>query len=318
MEERAASARNFLRPPTKRYVKLLAAMGESRSDRVRKLVDQDSFTWLTHLLKTGDESLYEHVALAQGLLFAREQTDPQAWLSAAQARLPDALGAYLEAHVDEETLLGLREGASGRDPVTLWASISPAAAQAITSDIDQARRGLTLAIYLDDRPQQQAGGFESAWNGALRLYNLFQFVPEAYPVTADEDAFQGFEELMGDSSPDSLRDHLPQRSASSRFYEEEWKQAFAEAEYSPDAVETLLERLYDAEIPAPDVAFELQKEGQIVGAAELGWQGANVAVLLSEQESYGDVFREEGWTVYTLPDVKADPESLIDILLEAA
>ena len=317
-QESAASARNFLRSPTKRYVKLLAAMGESRSDKVKKLVDQDSFTWLTHLLETGDEPLYERVALAQGLLFARDQSDRQAWLSAAQARLPGPLVAHLEEHVEEETLLGLREGASGRDPVTLWASISPAAAQAITSDMDQARRGLTLAIYLDDRPEQQTDGFESAWNGALRLYNLFQFVPETYPVTADEDAFQGFEELMGDSSPDNLRDHVPRRSASSRFDEEEWEQAFAEAEYSPDAVETLLERLYDVEIPAPDVAFELQKEGQIVGTAELGWQGANVAVLLSEQESYGDVFREEGWTVYTLPDVKGDPESLVDPLLEAA
>lgn len=317
-QERTASARTVLHPAWKRCANLLAAMGERRSDKVQSLITQDSFTWLIHLLRTGEETLYERIALAQGLLFAQQQSDPQAWLSAARARLPDPLVDRLEGHVDEDTLLGLREGASGQDSVTLWAAVSPAAAQALPSDIDRARRGLSVVIHLDDRPEQQSDGFESAWNGFLRLYNLFQFVPEAHPVTADADAFQGVEELMDVSPSDRLRDHVPERSALGQFDDDEWAQAFQDAEYSPGAVVTLLERLRDAEIPAPDVPFELQKDGQIVGTAELGWSGANVAVLLREQASSGDVFREEGWTVYPFPDVKADPASLIESLLEAA
>jgi DEAD/DEAH box helicase domain-containing protein len=318
MKERTVHARNFLKPASDDYAELLAATGESRSRTVKEFVDRGSFEWLVCLLETQDESLFENVALVQGLLFVQQQSDPETWRSAARARLPDPLVAHLEEHADEDMLLGLREGASGQDPVTLWAAVSPAAAQALPSDVDRARRGLSVVIHLDDRPEQQSDGFESAWNGFLRLYNLFQFVPAAYPVTADDDAFRSYDELLGSAERDSLADHVPQGEDLGAFDEEAWDEAFAEADYSPYPVSGLLEALYEAEIPAPDLAYEPRRDGQIIGTAELAWPGPKVAVLASDQETDRDVFEETGWAVYLLSEVGDEPERLIEALLAEA
>ncbi len=318
-KESSVRARNFLNPPSDAYAQLLAATGESRSQTAKKIVDQGSFEWLVGLLKTPDESLFEHVALVQGLLFAKQQSDPKPWLSTAEARLPGPLSSLLREQADEEgALLGLREGPTDRDPVTLWAAISPSAAKALSTDVDRARRGLTVALHLDDRHEEQAGDFEAYWNGFLRLYNLFQFIPDAYPVTSDKQAFQGYEELMGSSVPDTLRDHVPEHKGSNGFDEADWEETFADAEYSPDAVRALLQSLYETEIPAPNVPHELQSDGQIVGTAEIGWPEPKVAVLLSDQESHRDAFEDNGWTVYSVSDVEAEPEHLIEAVLEEA
>ena len=318
-KEGTAYAQNFLQAPSETYVKLLSEMGEERSQKTKRLVDQSSFNWLLELLTTQDETLFRRVALAQGLLFARRQSDPDAWLSTAKSLLPDPLPSLLEERASEEgILLGLREGPSDRDPVTLWAAISPSAAQALSTDTDRARRGLTVALYLDDRQEEQRGDFEAYWNGFLRLYNFFQFLPGAYPATADEDAFRGYEDLLDSSAPETLRDHVPPDEALGDFDETEWEQAFSDAEYSPDEVLPLLETIYEAELPAPSVPFELQSGGKIVGTAEIGWPEANVAVLLSDQESHRDAFEEEGWSVYSVSDVDVEPERLIEALLKEA
>ena len=320
----SVSARNFLQSPTERYVKLLAAMGENRAQKVKSLTDEDSFTWLIDLLETRDEALYQRVALAQGLLVARRQSDPDSWLAAAEARLPAPLASLLEGEAEEGTLLGLREGPADRDPVTLWAAISPAVAQTIRSDVDRARHGLTVALHLNDRQEEQTGDFESDWNGFLRLYNLFQFIPDAYPTTADEEVFREYGDLIGRAESDSLRDHVPEHEAGGEgrpvgeFDEEEWEETFAEAEYSPDAGRALLKELYEAEVPAPNVPHELRVGGEIVGTAEIGWPGFEVAVLLPDQESYRGAFEDDGWTVHSISDVKGVPERLAEALLEAA
>jgi DEAD/DEAH box helicase domain-containing protein len=314
-----AGARNFLEPATERYVTLLSVMGEERSMKARALVDQGSFEWLIELLETQDEGLFRRVALTQGLLFARQQSDPEAWRAAAEARLPGPLASLLEDRAGEgNALLGLREGTTDRDPVTLWAAISQPDAQAIGTDMGRALRGLTLALHLDDQQEGQASDFESSWNGFLRLYNLFQFVPDAYPVTADEEAFRGYEELIGTSAPETLRDHVPEDGALGAFDEKEWAETFSDAEYSPEPVTEILRALHEADIPAPSVPFELRSDGRIVGTAELGWPGPDVAVLLPDQESYEGSFEESGWDVYPARTAKEDPERLIDALLEDA
>jgi DEAD/DEAH box helicase domain-containing protein len=322
--ESTAHAHNFLKSPSDDYAQLLAATGESRSQTAKDLLDRGSFDWLVGLLKTQDESLFQHVALGQGLLFARQQSDPDEWLSAAEAQLPESIATLLEEQAsEEEAFLGLREGPTDRDPVIIWAAISHSAAQALSTDTDRAKRGLTLALYLDDRQEEQAGDFEAHWNGFLRLYNLFQFVPNSYPVTADENAFRNYEELIGTSERKMLEEHVPrerepQDGELKAFDEGDWEETLSEAEYSPYPLSGLLEALYEAEIPAPDVAYELQSDGQIVGTAELAWPGPQVAVFPPDQESERDAFEENGWTVCLLSEVEDELERLIDALLQEA
>ncbi|MCS4060632.1 DEAD/DEAH box helicase [Salinibacter ruber] len=319
VSDEGASARNFLKPASSDYRKLLTAMGEEKSMHAKALIDQGSLEWLIALLETQDEALFERVALAQGLLFARQQSVPSEWLSAAEARLPAPLASLLEEEVETgDVLLGLREGPTDRDPVTLWAAISEPAVQALSTDTDQARRRLTLALHLDDRQEQQGGDFEDHWNGFLRLYNLFQFIPGAYPATADKGAFRGYEDLIGTSASETLRDHVPEEGASGGHDEEEWEETFSDAEYSPEPVTEILRALHEAGVPAPSVPFELRQNGRIVGAAELGWPGSGVAVLLPDQTPHQEPFEESGWDVYSASAAKENPGRLIEALLEEA
>jgi DEAD/DEAH box helicase domain-containing protein len=318
-KERSVHGRNLLHSATGRFVQLLAEMGETRAMKVKEAVGEGSFEWLLDLLETQDEAFFERIALAQGLLFARKEADPDAWHAAAEARLPSPLASLLKEQAEkEDALLGLREGPTDRDPVTLWATTTPSAVQALTTDVDRARRGLTVALHLDDRIDTQKEDFEADWNGFLRLYNLLQFLPETYPVTADKSAVQGYEELIGAHAPEPLHDHVPGQDALDGFDEEEWEDVFAAAEYSPDMVTAFLDAMYEAEMPAPSVPFELQRDGKIVAEAEVGWSGMEVAVLLPAQESHRDAFEDLGWTVYSISEVQDQPRQLIEVLSREA
>jgi DEAD/DEAH box helicase domain-containing protein len=214
-----------------------------------------------------------------------------------------------EEAAQEGALLGLEEQPA--DPVTLWAAAPKSAVQALRDDPEQALREAMVALHLDDSDERQGESFEATWNGFLRLYNLFQFLSGAYPVSADEKAFWGYEELIGQRhSPDSSDQSQP--GASDGFDEEAWEQVL---EYALDDVQPLLEPLREAQMPPPDVpSYELRRNGQIVAEAELGWPNRKVAVMLPGQTAHKDIFEEQGWSVYEAADLNDDPQELVDAL----
>ncbi|MFB6273639.1 MAG: hypothetical protein ABEL51_12165, partial [Salinibacter sp.] len=148
--------------------------------------------------------------------------------------------------------------------------------------------------------------FEAAWNGFLRLYNLLQFLPHTYPVSSDAGAFWGYEDLIGERSAGEENGAV---SGADRFDEEAWETVF---EYALDDVRDLLGPLHEARVPAPDVPFGLQRDGQIVAEAELGWPDEKVAVLLRTQTKHKGTFQEQGWTVYEVTEVEDNPQVLLD------
>lgn len=191
-------ARNYLCPTGDTYVELLSVMGEERSQKARQFAQAGSFEWLIDLLHTQDVELFARVALAQVLLLAREQTDSSPWLEEVRGYLPAPLADALEIEADrDEVLLGMQKDKHGvSDPVTIWASATSSAVQELPNDFEHAKRNVTMALHLDDDSDQPHDDFERDWNGFLRLYNLLQFVPASYPVTADADAFQEYQQLI--------------------------------------------------------------------------------------------------------------------------
>ncbi|PSQ84476.1 MAG: hypothetical protein BRD44_00800, partial [Bacteroidetes bacterium QS_7_67_15] len=273
----------------------------------RTVVGEESFAWLVRLLADREPKLFERIALAQALLFARAQTPREEWQEAAEAELPPPLADVMaEEAVREGALIGPEE--QPVDPVTFWAAAPKSAVQALRDDPEQALQRATVALHLDDPDERQGEAFEAAWNGFLRLYNLFQFLPGAYPISADEEAFWGYEELIGQRS--SLGDSS-QPGASDESNEEAWEEVF---EYALDDVRPLLEPLREARMPPPNVPFELQQNGQIVAEAELGWSDRKVAVLLPGQTAHKDTFEDQEWSVYEAADLDGDPQTLIDAL----
>lgn len=328
-------ARSYLRQPDQTLTRLMGVMGEGRAQTVREVATEGSFPWLLRLLERPSERFWERLALAQALRLASQQDELTPWLDAATERLPEALAQFLEDEARrEEALLGYAEhgpdGAEGS--VTIWAATTRSGVQAAGSDLEQARHLAVLACHLDDRGRP-GGALEPAWNGVLRLYNLFQFLPNAYPAATGPKSMAEYHELIGRSADADAADRRPdldgqpgrpegrqsegKRSATTPAAESDaaWEAAL---EYALEETSALLEVLRDAGAPAPAMPYEHQEDGVIVAVADLGWPGANVAVILPDQEAHRGRLESKGWEVLALERAAEQPEVVLQALQGAS
>jgi hypothetical protein len=131
-------------------------------------------------------------------------------------------------------------------------------------------------VYLDDHLEIE----KKAWAGALRLFNLFQFLPHRFFTTA-----KGLEE-GGYVSIDFAAVAKP-------AIENDWRGIF---EDTLDEAKPLVQRLAEQKVPLPEVGYEfVDTSGKIVGEAELAWPDEKVAVCL-DNEGLPPV---EGWEFFT-------------------
>ena len=197
----------------------------------------------------------------------------------AAVREPDPAGVIAVAHFDDEhTDAGAEANADAPDADAPDAPARSNAQNAMTKQ------------------------YRSDWNGVLRLFNILQFLPQAwwttrtgvsgglYPEFAPTDALHG-------RDAESLEDDIRRLVA---------------RELRP-----LLRQLAQRDLPAPEPGHELvDKAGKVVAHAELAWPSRRVAVLLPDPEHHRMHYERSGWQVLT-----ADPEGLagafVDTLAQA-
>lgn len=139
-----------------------------------------------------------------------------------------------------------------------------------------------VAAHLHDR-DPEAAGYRNAWNGALRLFNLIQFLPQAWWTTS-----------LGAS-----RGTYPEFETAAEFgtaLDAAWQEAIESAD--PE-VGGLLRDLARPGAPEPEVGYDLaDSAGIIVGEAELAWENARVAVLRTDQAVHAAAFEAAGWRTW--------------------
>ena len=139
-----------------------------------------------------------------------------------------------------------------------------------------------VAAHLHDR-DPEAAGYRNAWNGALRLFNLVQFLPQAWWTTS-----------LGAS-----RGRYPEFEPAAELgtaLGAAWQEAIESAD--PE-VGGLLRDLARSGAPAPEVGYDLEDAaGIIVGEAELAWENARVAVLRTDQAVHAAAFEAGGWRTW--------------------
>jgi hypothetical protein len=170
-------------------------------------------------------------------------------------------------------------------------------------------RDIRVFAWLDDREEsREQSGFRHAWNGFLRLFNLFQFLDKSWFVTSSSVDEFDWSELVGTAlEPDQLS------------WERVWSDARDDAFPEYDAV---LSTAWDAGIrEEPTRGYELISEsGRPLGpVAEIAWLDAKVGILdAPEDDPYfeedRDMFENEGWSVLLGADVLEDPSILISEL----
>ncbi len=265
-------------------------------------VRESAFSWLIRFLAAPEEERWRRLAYACGLGFldARRFSGPEAirkWLTLLEEEASPGFCSGMEESM-RDCLLGLygdeREGVPGL--IRVFASVEK------DSMAGPRAEGMRLFCRLrDEVSERQEPGFEAAWNGLLRAFNLFQFLPGAVVASS-----MGLRRGIYDPLP-FFRWEAPAAAADSAL-DGEWEELTRLVEAD---LHGLLEEMASRDLPVPQAGYEWVSEtGEILAQAELGWEHLKIAALRETELEYRPIFEADGWKIFVLSEVAADPEPL--------
>lgn len=257
------------------------------------LEKSSSFVWLMNYLTTPSATTWQQWGLLRTLAQAHQYsfTDPSLqaqWIDQVQPLLDDlALGywnppsQFISGEVQVSPLL------------TVW----NAADIARHSQLDAS--GSLVLIQLNDTPSGNLDSPKASWNEALRLLNLYQFLPHVYATTTTA-IQQGQLPLLANPTTDEAT-----------VTDERWthlKTLVLEEMLLPAILQMEQEHW-----PLPEAGYELANDrGTVIAEAELAWPQARVAVLLTEDDQ--DACVQAGWYAFTVPEFLAAMGTIKDRL----
>ena len=165
---------------------------------------------------------------------------------------------------------------------------------------------MRLVCCLRDGPEDwQKTGFESAWTGVLRVFNLFQFLPRAFVMSK-----QGIRKgLYEDAATTARPSEKPEGEPS---FKKEWE---AIRKLVDQTLYGLIDCLAAYDCPVPEPGYELMAEtGEIIACAELAWEELQIALLLEEEVGYQPLFEDAGWRIFLLAEVMTEPDKFCTML----
>jgi len=162
-----------------------------------------------------------------------------------------------------------------------------------------------ICRFFDDDDLADKTYFKGAWNGFIRMYNVYQFIPDAVFITTKGISEGQYLWLMADSAT--------QKDQSS-----EESNALVTLQTVTDArIHPLLSFLVTHNLPLPEAGFELcDEKGEIIATAELSWPAKKIAFLRENEQGYEHVFTANGWRSAALNTVIASPSICISIFNE--
>ena len=166
--------------------------------------------------------------------------------------------------------------------------------------------GVNLSCILEDSEStRQTEGFKNVWNGFLRAYNFYQFLPNAFFLTRE-----GINQHLYDGiklHAEQMTEELP--TAPAHPDQETWQEVM---DLTNATLHGLLNTLKNAGWPAPEAGYELESGGKgVVATAELAWTAPGLAFLREEESIYAKEFTSLDWTVHLLSEVMNDPENYL-------
>lgn len=261
------------------------------------LETQNSFVWLMHYLMNPDQKLWTRLALLRTLAQANPSTlqNPdlkQAWSQTLATKLgPDLL---------EEWQLGsliMTNTIFIRDCLDVWLAIDLTRHQALEP---------TGSFVLLDLNQNltSAETFRLAWREALRLQNLYQFLPNFYVIADDNpvDKATTRSTHSASSAPDPNTQNPQWDSLRELVLDEN--------------LLSMIDLMADQQWPLPEIGYELTaKNGQVIADAELAWVSPQIAILLEPDAK--QIWQKQGWFTQTVTELIQSPEAIHKKLRES-
>ena len=222
----------------------------------------------------------------------------RAFAAAAAGTLPGVVRDRLAGCGEDSVVAGRGRWAGGDGPVEFF----------LAMPLSAVRRGepdaMTAVVHLrDDEASRQTKGYRQLWNGALRAFNLLQFLPGGFWTTRLG--------VQGERYPE----FAPPRETAPADGGEPWEEAL---EMADREIRPLLRELAERGAPAPELGFERTgRDGAVVAEAEAAWPSRRVAVLLPDQRRGSSGFRKAGWTVVVSPGADAAAAAAAALALSA-
>jgi DEAD/DEAH box helicase domain-containing protein len=257
----------------------------------------DSFGLLSQFLYHSSKATMRSFALALAVCHldmsgSKDSQTRRKWMDDIEEIAPYPVLDEIKACM-EHSLVGRVE--SG--PVRLFVQAEQSALQ--ESDL----QGIRVVCCLDDgQGAQEQVSFERSWINALRLFNIFQFLPKAFFVTT-QGLQQGHHfELQNIFNSEAKKETT---AASPESEDPAWLEAY---ELADPAVHPTLDELRKQGHQPPEVGYELIVNKKIVAEAELAWPSMQIAYLTEQQAADASAFREQGWTVYTIEKAESNDQ----------
>ncbi len=270
-------------------------------EKLKNVHRLDSFEMLVHLLTNPWESLWAAHAFVHGLInldHARFNTPEKAeeWLKSIRERLPEECSEAMNA-TGAPRLYGQAEALeNSNEPLCQLFVIAEHSAIK-----DTLKEGMRIAGYLDDSDKnREMHEFESLWNGYLRAYNIFQFLPYSFFLSSSGINDGAFSDM-------DFETPTRQRSATISAVENEWTEIY---EVTHSELHPLLKKFEEAHWPVPAAGYELcDANGKITGNAELAWEELKIALLRDDEIEYTELFIDDQWKVFALNEVLCDSDA---------
>jgi len=165
------------------------------------------------------------------------------------------------------------------------------------------RKICVLCRFFDEDELAEKTCFKSAWNGFIRMYNIYQFIPDAVFITSKGISEGHYLWLMTDEV--KQEEHIREESGS----------LAALREVTAANVHPLLMFLSTHGLPLPEAGFELcDEKDEIIATAELGWPDQKIAFLRDDEKTYEQSFLARGWQTAELDAILTDPTLCLPLL----
>jgi DEAD/DEAH box helicase domain-containing protein len=170
--------------------------------------------------------------------------------------------------------------------------------------------GLTKKIKIacclfNNEENREIKRFESFWNGYLRLFNLFQFLPGAIFVTTEGFETRVYEKTRREKPERHPEADLVQRPGGDAA---SWKEIH---ELVDPSLHDFLDMLEKWRATLPEAGFELANEiGEVIAEAELAWPELRIGIVGNQQMEFLQTFQSAGWRMFELKDVVGTPDAL--------
>ena len=274
--------------------------------KLSSMASASSFEILLKFLATADESLWKSYALVHGLCRIQMQCQ--------DAEIKTNRDSFFAAEWFDVRAQITKDGA-GHCFAGLYEEINDDATPRIKMLVNIAREDYiaqrldamdVVCRIFDENEQREKVSFRKLWNGFIRMYNLFQFIPSAAFI-ASTGVADGAYSFLAEADARKTAWTSPDFSSTDELS--------ILKKITDQSVHPLLDLLNEKSLFLPEAGYELCNDfGKIVATGELCWSHLKVALLREDELELAPHFTSQGWQIIALATVVEDPSDFLSLV----